>query len=64
VKPVLTVTSRVSTRDWAVDLPAPVRGAAATPADLTIFSAVHEVHSHRRASRRPRPILLRALAPA
>jgi transglutaminase-like putative cysteine protease len=37
VKPVLTVTSRVATRDYTVDLHAPVRGAAAKVEDVPHF---------------------------
>jgi transglutaminase-like putative cysteine protease len=37
VKPVLTVTSRVATRDWAVDLRAPGAGKRASTAELQHF---------------------------
>jgi transglutaminase-like putative cysteine protease len=37
VAPVLTVTNRIATRDYTVDLAAPLRGAAAKPADLQHF---------------------------
>ena len=48
VMPVLTVTSRVTTKNFAVDLSAPSKAPKEDPAELKHFLRADEVDSHRR----------------